>query len=133
MESITALRMNRGFRCYDRFSMKKLFLTEIRRLPESRKLRLTWDDGHCAEMDYDHLRGYCPCAGCQGHGTGEVKFKPPSEPVEPLDIRPVGNYAISIQWSDAHDTGIFRFDFLRQICPCDVCTDNADGSESEVS
>jgi len=101
--------------------MDDLYLTEIRRLPEERRLRLTWDDGHSAEMEYDYLRGYCPCAGCQGHGTGEVEFKPPAQPVEPLDIRPVGNYAISIQWSDAHDTGIFRFDFLRQICPCEDC------------
>ena len=53
---------------------------------------------------------------------------PTGNPVEPLDIRPVGNYAISIQWSDAHDTGIFRFDFLRQICPCDTCAaESADG------
>jgi len=97
------------------------FLTEIRRLPQVRRLRLTWDDGHAAEFEYDYLRGYCPCAKCQGHGTSEVTFRPPEKSVEPLDIRPVGNYAVSIQWSDAHDTGIYRFDFLRQICPCEAC------------
>ena len=113
--------------------MDELYLTEIRRLPDERRLRLTWDDGHNAEMDYDYLRAYCPCAGCQGHGTGEVKFKPASQPVEPLDIRPVGNYAISIQWSDAHDTGIFRFDFLRQICPCEQCTGGEDEAGSRES
>jgi DUF971 family protein len=106
--------------------MDELFLTEVRRQPESRRLHFAWSDGHRAAMDYDYVRGFCPCAGCQGHGTGEVEFKPPAQPVEPLDIRPVGNYAISIQWSDAHDTGIFRFDFLRQICPCEECTDAAD-------
>ena len=60
-------------------------------------------------------------------------FKPPAEPVEPLDIRPVGNYAISILWSDAHDTGIFRFDFLRQICPCEICANAADAEGTPES
>ena len=90
-------------------------MTEVRRLPEERQFRLTWDDGFSAEVDYDAVRGYCPCAGCQGHGTGEVRYQNPPAPVEPLSIQPVGNYAISIQWSDGHDTGIYRFDYLRQI------------------
>jgi DUF971 family protein len=101
--------------------MKPLQLTEVRRLPAERRLRLTWSDAHAAELDYDYVRGYCPCAGCQGHGTGEVEFHRPAAAVEPIDIRPVGNYAISIQWSDGHATGIYRFDFLRQICPCPLC------------
>ena len=105
--------------------MRGPFLTRIERMPDRRQLRLTWDDGHTADFDYDYLRGYCPCAGCQGHGTGAVKFHPPAQPVEALEIRPVGNYAVSIQWTDAHDTGIFRFDFLREICPCDLCRDDS--------
>lgn len=101
--------------------MSEPHLTEVRRLPEQRRLRLTWSDGHEAEFDYDYVRGYCPCAACQGHGTGDVQFRRPPAPVEPLEIRPVGNYAISIHWSDRHATGIYRFDFLRRICPCPVC------------
>lgn len=101
--------------------MSDIVLTEVKRLPDVRRIRLTWDDGHTAEFDYHLLRGYCPCAGCQGHGTGMVEFRQPVRPVEPLSIRPVGNYAISIHWSDGHDTGIYRYDFLRQICPCESC------------
>ena len=48
--------------------MSERYLTEVERLIERRKLRCTWNDGHVAEFDYDYLRGYCPCAGCQGHG-----------------------------------------------------------------
>jgi len=96
-------------------------LTEIRRLPEQRQARLTWSDGHSAEFDYAHLRGYCPCAACQGHAVGPVVFHPPPGPVEPASIAPVGNYAISFAWTDGHATGIYRFDFLREICPCDDC------------
>lgn len=100
--------------------------TEVRRLAPSRELRLIWSDGHQAAYPYDYVRGYCPCAGCQGHTPSEIRFQPPAGPVEPWTIEPVGNYGISIQWSDGHATGIYRFDFLRQICPCPVCAEERD-------
>jgi len=33
----------------------------------------------------------------------------------------VGSYAIRIDWSDGHKTGIYSFDHFRRICPCDQC------------
>ncbi len=114
--------------------MEEAYPTEVRRLPEESRLRLTWSDGHIAEYDYDYLRGYCPCAGCQGHGTGEIEYRPPKAPVQPSAIEPVGNYAISFHWSDGHATGIYRFDFLRRICPCDACrADRAEGGDSPTT
>jgi DUF971 family protein len=95
-------------------------LIEVRRLPGEGKLRLTWEDGHGADFDYGYLRGWCPCAGCQGHGM-TLRYRPPPGPVTPESIEPVGRYAISIRWSDGHSTGIYRFDYLRQICPCPRC------------
>lgn len=95
--------------------MKEPTLTEVRRLPDERRLRLTWSDGHVLEHDYSFLRGWCPCAGCQGHDTLKLRFHPPDAPVEPETIQPVGNYAISILWSDGHGTGIYRFDYLRRL------------------
>lgn len=102
--------------------MEDLHLTEVRRLPEERRLRLTWNDGHSADFDYDYLRGYCPCAGCQGHRALVIEYHPPAHPVKAVTIAPVGNYAISIGWSDQHATGIYRFDFLRELCPCETCS-----------
>lgn len=96
-------------------------LTEVRRLPDEDAVRLTWSDGHSAVFDYQYLRGYCPCAACQGHNVTEIRFHQPAGRVTPLDINPVGNYAISFDWSDGHSTGIYRFDFLREICPCETC------------
>jgi DUF971 family protein len=112
--------------------METALPTEIRRLPEARRLRVVWSDGHQAEYDYDYLRGYCPCAGCQGHGTLNVRFQAPSVAVSPLAVEPVGNYAVAFQWSDGHATGIYRFDFLRTICPCDDCaTTRKDSGNAE--
>jgi DUF971 family protein len=101
-------------------------LVEARRLPEERRLRLTWSDGHVGEAPYDYLRGWCPCAGCQGHGI-MLRYQPPAVPVTPESIQPVGRYALSILWSDGHGTGIFRFDYLRRLCPCPTCGGPLDG------
>ena len=38
-----------------------------------------------------------------------------------LGVEPVGNYAIRINWSDGHNTGIYSYDHLRHICTCDAC------------
>ncbi len=96
-------------------------LVEVRRAPERRALRLAWSDGHAADFAWDDLRGWCPCAMCQGHSVVKMVFHPPPGPVEPVEIAPVGNYGISIAWSDGHSTGIYRFEFLREICPCADC------------
>jgi DUF971 family protein len=96
--------------------MTTTYLTEVARQPAKKSLRLGWSDGFTAECGYDELRGYCPCAGCQGHYAKDVSYNAPENPVEPVSIEPVGNYAISIHWSDGHSTGIYRFDFLRHLC-----------------
>lgn len=90
-------------------------LVEVRRQPEEGSLRLTWSDGHVLEQSYDFLRGWCPCAMCQGHDAVAFRFQAPPNPVTPETIEPVGNYAISIVWSDGHGTGIYRYDYLRQL------------------
>jgi DUF971 family protein len=90
-------------------------LIEARRLPEERRLRLTWSDGHVAEYSYDVLRGWCPCAGCQGHTGLKIRYQPAAKPVTIESIQPVGNYALSFAFSDGHGTGIYRYDFLREI------------------
>lgn len=102
-------------------TMDDLYLIEARRLPEERRLHLAWSDGHSADLDYDYLRGFCPCALCQGHSATAISFHPPASPVTADAIQPVGNYAISIAWSDGHSTGIYRFGFLRDVCSCAAC------------
>jgi DUF971 family protein len=100
--------------------------TEVRRLPATRSLRLTWSDGTVTESRYDFLRGWCPCAGCQGHGALRLRFHPPAAPVTPEAIEPVGHYALSIVWSDGHGTGIYRFDLLRRLAELEEDTEILD-------
>ena len=59
-------------------------LTEVRRLPQERRLRLSWSDGHVAEYDYDYVRAWCPCAMCQGHSGSHA---PQSMHSNAVDLR----------------------------------------------
>ena len=40
-----------------------------------------------------------------------------------LNVEAIGAYAVKIDWSDGHKTGIYSFDYLRKICQCDACKD----------
>ena len=97
-------------------------LIEARRLPAAAALRLTWSDGHAAEFPYPYLRGFCPCAMCQGHHTARIVYRSAAPDVTLQSIAPVGNYGLSLAFSDGHGTGIYRHDFLRRICPCPQCS-----------
>jgi DUF971 family protein len=87
----------------------------------ARSTKIEWGDGH--EGVYPHLvlRGYCPCAGCQGH-EGSIKFIEPSDnQLEIEGIESVGNYALRFTWFDGHGSGLYSFRYLRALCQCDEC------------
>jgi DUF971 family protein len=93
---------------------------EVRRLPPG-ALRILWSDGHVGEYATRRLRGFCPCAVCQGHGAAALVFhEPPGEVgIDGIDV--VGRYALCFRFDDGHATGIFRFDLLRALCECPLC------------
>jgi DUF971 family protein len=87
--------------------------TGVRAPHGARELEITWADGRNYKYPHDILRGYCPCAGCQGH-TGTLRFVPGGN-LELRDIAKVGNYALSFTWGDSHDSGIYTFRYLRRL------------------
>lgn len=80
---------------------------------------IDWADGHKGVYPHEVLRGYCPCAGCQGH-SGEIRFISGGD-TSIKTIEPVGDYALHVAWGDGHDTGIYTFRYLRALCQCDEC------------
>jgi DUF971 family protein len=101
-------------------------------ISKSKGIKIDWKDGHHSEYGLTYLRDKCPCAQCTGaHGT------PPREPqaqaatnnpfqmyqpvLKMLSVEPVGNYAIKINWSDGHSSGIYSYDHFREICECAEC------------
>jgi DUF971 family protein len=93
--------------------------TEINHIKSRAVVRITWDDGHAGEYAETYLRGYCPCALCQGHGAQRRFIDVPDAKL--TGIAGVGNYAIELFWHDGHSTGIYTFDYLRSLCPCSHC------------
>jgi len=82
-----------------------------------------WGDGHVSIYPFAFLRGYCPCAACQGHGGGPATWQDPPADLGLTGVRLVGAYGINPVWSDGHDTGIFADRKLRRMCPCPDCLD----------
>jgi DUF971 family protein len=107
---------------------------------------IIWADNHASHYDFIYLREECPCAMCnderQKKAAGQqkdmrLKKENPALGAAPVVSSPllpmfkpkltakaahaVGNYALQIDFNDGHMTGIFSFDFLRTICPCEEC------------
>lgn len=110
---------------------------------EGNTLSVKWKDGHRSTFLYAYLRDQCPCATCTeksgtSQGLGAPTSDPPlptslpilgpSGPLKPKRAELVGHYALQIFWSDDHSTGIYTFDYLREICPCSKCASNGKSS-----
>ena len=72
------------------------------------------------ETDYlitsEYLRVYSPSAEVQGHGPGQETLQLNKQNVEIEKLNPMGNYAISIHFSDGHTTGIYSWSYLHHLC-----------------
>ena len=86
-------------------------------------ITIVWKDGHQSVYPHLYLRLRCHCATCVGEGMGRHSLDPATVPedVIALEYMPVGRYALQFLWSDAHYTGIYPFDALRESCPCTEC------------
>lgn len=81
------------------------------------RLRIDWQDGHRSLYAVRSLRLACRCARCVEEGTGRPLLREEEVPedVRPKRIAPVGRYAIRFDWSDGHDSGIYTFEYLREL------------------
>ena len=89
---------------------------------------ITWSDGHASRYTFPQLRDNCPCATCNDERQKAQENPGPANPLPMYKPRvtaksatSVGNYAIQIQFSDGHSTGIYSFDALREMCSCQAC------------
>lgn len=82
-------------------------------IEEDNVLQILWDDDDLSHYPLEYLRGWCPCAACQGHGAERryVEVKTPKL----VSVSTVGNYALNPRWDDGHETGIYTFEYLRDL------------------
>jgi len=82
-----------------------------------RTLAVLWEDGHRDHFDVRDLRLNCRCALCIEEMSGRKLLDPLKvrADVRPRTISSIGNYAIGIDWSDGHNSGLYSFDHLRSL------------------
>jgi DUF971 family protein len=76
---------------------------------------LEWADGHRTEYSARELRQRCQCAACVDEVSGRRTLDVDAVPLDLVttSVALVGNYAITIRFSDGHGTGIYPFRTLR--------------------
>jgi len=95
--------------------------TKLALTPQGR-LRIDWSGGPSREYTVGELRKACPCATCREkrREAARPELLPvlsleETRPLSIVDMKPVGNYAYQITFSDRHDTGIFTFERLLEL------------------
>jgi DUF971 family protein len=103
--------------------------TTIKLAGDNNTFTIRWSDGHLSAYPYHYLRDKCPCAACEELGSLARKSADPfpilgQKPLKPERAELVGRYALQIFWNDGHSSGIYSFDYLRDLCPCADCAAN---------
>ncbi len=87
-------------------------------------IRIAWSDGMIRRYTAAALRKACPCATCREKRMAEAdRPKPPlailsereAVVLDVMQMKPVGNYAYNLVFSDGHSSGLFTMEYLRQI------------------
>ena len=89
--------------------------TDIQVHDAGRRLDVIYDDGVTATNSAEKLRVNSPSAEVQGHSPSQRVVVKGKENVRIVDLKPIGNYAIQIVFDDGHNTGLFTWDYLRQL------------------
>ena len=88
---------------------------------ENALIRITWNDDSISEISLIDLRDNCPCVHCKGESVIFSSYIPIKTPFKAAGfyeiegIEPVGNYAIQVIWKDKHNTGIYSWDYLKEL------------------
>lgn len=80
------------------------------------RVEIDWSDGSTTSYSHRVLRGYCPCANCQGHQS-LIRFVE-GDSSELIAIEEVGDYALRFVWPDCR-TGIYSYPHLRRLSVVD--------------
>lgn len=89
--------------------------TEIKLHRKSATLELSYDDGQTFHLSAEYLRVHSPSAEVKGHGRGQEVLQTGKRRVGLKSIEAVGNYAVKLEFDDGHDSGIYSWEYLRDL------------------
>ena len=90
--------------------------TELTLRKATRELEVLFNDGTRASLSAEFLRVHSPSAEVTGHNVGEGKLVTGKEGVAIDKIDPVGRYAVRLIFDDGHDTGLYTWPVLYELC-----------------
>ena len=82
----------------------------------SQDLELAYENGKNYRLPFDFLRVYSPSADVRGHGPGQEVLQTGKREVAIVNLEPVGHYALKPTFSDGHDSGLFSWEYLYDLC-----------------
>jgi DUF971 family protein len=82
----------------------------------SKQLELTYQGNERYSLSCEYLRVFSPSAEVRGHGPGQETLQSGKMNVGISAIKPVGHYALQLIFDDGHDTGLYAWDYLYQLC-----------------
>jgi len=85
---------------------------EIKLHQQSRLMEISFEGGEIFKFSYEFLRVNSPSAEVRGHSPGQEILQTGKQNVNINHIEPVGNYAIQLDFSDGHNSGIYSWDLL---------------------
>jgi DUF971 family protein len=89
--------------------------TEIKLSKDRKTLTVAFDGGEVFVFSAEYLRVSSPSAEVQGHSAEERQTVAGKKDVAILELHPVGNYAVRLLFDDLHSTGIYSWDYFREI------------------
>jgi DUF971 family protein len=90
-------------------------LVEIKVRTRSRVLECVFDDGVRFLLPFEYLRVFSPSAEVKGHGPGQGVLVTGKQNVGIHAVEPVGQYAVKLVFDDGHDTGLYSWNYLREL------------------
>lgn len=79
---------------------------------QSRVLEIGFSDGAAFRIPFELMRVFSPSAEVRGHGPGQEILQTGKREIGIVQLEPIGNYAVKPVFSDAHESGIYTWDYL---------------------
>ncbi|MFP8968099.1 gamma-butyrobetaine hydroxylase-like domain-containing protein [Pokkaliibacter sp. CJK22405] len=90
--------------------------TAIKLHKGSNTLELVYPEGRHFHLPAEFLRVHSPSAEVRGHGKGNEVLQIGKVNVRLVKVEPSGQYAVKMTFDDGHDSGLYTWDYLFELC-----------------
>ena len=89
--------------------------TDIKLHQKSKRLELSFTDSRIYSFSYEFLRVHSPSAEVRGHSPSQAVLQLDKVSVGVKEVELVGAYALKITFDDGHNTGLYTWDYFREL------------------